>query len=399
MVSISKRLIKDFQMLSNINKMGKVYEGIYIDEKIKIPYVNKPGIALTFDDGFRIDHWYNYGLGKANDKNIFGYYDVKATFNINAFHEYENRFYNQEEIDHMLELQHNGHEIANHGYKHENALEYTEKYGQARWVEDEVLALNHWMNKQEHSITKEKFKEPVSFVYPFSLYSDSTTNAIVPNYFKICRGDMFQSNLLGLTSFECEGVVPAICIDYINLPHTMFIKFALKLAKKTGKNLIIMCHSILPKEKAWSDYNWSEESAQAGKYRISPKSLFYVINQAKKIDLEFYTLAEIAGVATFIDSNFEREVRKILNLNPKNKWIPINKLINIKKLDLAGKNISNIGGIEYFLELQELNLANNNVSDTRLLSKLKALKKVNLINNNLDVSIISNIDKCVEIMI
>ena len=140
-------------MLSNINKIGKLYKGIYADKKNSIPYLSKPGIALTFDDGFRIDHWYNYGLGKANGKDIFGYYDVKATFNINAFHEYEKRFCYQDEIDHMLELQHNGHEIANHGYKHENAIEYIKKYGESRWVEDEVLALNHWMNKQEHSLT------------------------------------------------------------------------------------------------------------------------------------------------------------------------------------------------------------------------------------------------------
>ncbi len=399
MVKIIKRLVKDYHMISNINKMGKGYKEVYNDEEVKIPYINKPGLALTFDDGFRIDHWYKYGLGKENDRNLFGYYDVKATFNINAFHEYENRLFNQEEIDHMLELQHNGHEIANHGYKHKNAIEYTKKYGQARWIEDEVLALNHWMNKQEHSITKEKFKQPVSFIYPYSLYSDNLTNAIVPNYFKICRGDKFQPDLLELSSFECEGVVPALCIDYINLPHIMFIKSALKLAKKTGRNLIIMCHSILPKEKVWSEYNWGEESTQAGKYRISPKNLSYVIKQAKKMDLEFYRLSEIAGVATFIDSNFESEVRRILNLNPKDKWVPINKLINIKELDLAGKNISNIGGIQYFLKLQELNLANNNVSDIRLLSKLKALKKVNLINNNLDAITINNIDKDVEIMI
>ena len=59
-----------------------------------IPYVNKPGISFSFDDSFRIQDWYKYGL------NLFGFYDVKATFNINALHHFENqREHTQSEID------------------------------------------------------------------------------------------------------------------------------------------------------------------------------------------------------------------------------------------------------------------------------------------------------------
>jgi peptidoglycan/xylan/chitin deacetylase (PgdA/CDA1 family) len=398
MIDSLRRVARDYRMFSTIKKMKKVYKGIYDNEEVKVPYINKPGVALTFDDGFRIEHWYNYGLGEPNNKNIFGYYDVKSTFNINAFHQFEDRFHNQIEIDHMLELQNNGHEIANHGYKHQNTLSYVGKHGESSWVENEVLALNYWMSKQEHSTSKEKFKEPVSFVYPNSLYNEETTKRLVPKHFKVCRGVVSKVDLEGLTPFECEGLVPSICIDYINLPDIMFIKSALKLAKKTGRNLVIMCHSILPRTKAWSDYNWGEESEEAGEYRVSPKSLSYVINQAKKLDLEFYTLSEIAGVATFIDRNFEKEIRRILDLKPEEKWIPIKKLVSIKKLDLSGKNISNIGGIEYFLDLQEINLCDNNVRDIRLLVKLKNLRKINLQNNNFDKNILNNIDKNIEII-
>lgn len=399
MINILKRVARDYRILSTIKKMEKVYSAISNNEKVQIPYINKPGIALTFDDGFRIDHWYDYGLGKISNKNIFGYYDAKATFNINAFHEYENRFHNQEEIDHMLELQHYGHEIANHSYKHVNALSYIKEYGQDAWVENEVLALNNWMNEQEHSITKEKFKEPVSFVYPNSLYNDNTTKALVPKHFKVCRGVMFKEDLRGLVSFESQGLIPSICIDFINLPDTRVIKLALKLAKKTGKNLVIMCHSILPKEKAWSDYNWGEESAESEKYRISPKSLCYVINQAKKLDLEFYTLSEIGGVATFIDKNLESELRKILDLSPEEKWILIKNLVNMKTLNLSNKNISNLGGIEYFLGLEELNLSNNNLTDIRILYKLKNLKIVNLKNNNIQRDSLMELKKTIHIIL
>lgn len=68
------------------------------------PYINKPGIVFSFDDSYRINDWYKYG------KDIFGYYDVKATFNINEIHHFEGkRMHAQNEIDMLLELQANGH--------------------------------------------------------------------------------------------------------------------------------------------------------------------------------------------------------------------------------------------------------------------------------------------------
>jgi peptidoglycan/xylan/chitin deacetylase (PgdA/CDA1 family) len=107
-----------------------------------LKYINKPGIAFSFDDSFRIDHWYEYG------KDMFGYYDVKVTFNINAFHHFENqREHTQQEIDMLLELQSNGHDIAHHGFKHRNAAKYSKDYGVEKWIEDDISSLFEWADK------------------------------------------------------------------------------------------------------------------------------------------------------------------------------------------------------------------------------------------------------------
>src|SRR5690625_4202226 len=99
-------------------------------------HLNKPGIAFAFDDSFRVNHWYTFG------KELFGFYDVNVTFNINAFHHYEDkREHTQSEIDMMLELQAMGHEIAHHGFKHKNAVEYSRKVGVNKWIEDEIEPL------------------------------------------------------------------------------------------------------------------------------------------------------------------------------------------------------------------------------------------------------------------
>jgi peptidoglycan/xylan/chitin deacetylase (PgdA/CDA1 family) len=104
-----------------------------------LPYINKPGIVFSFDDSYRINDWYKYG------KDIFGYYDVKVTFNINAIHHFEGkREHTQKEIDMLIELQSNGHEIAHHGFKHRKATEYSIEFGIARWLEDEVVSLLNW---------------------------------------------------------------------------------------------------------------------------------------------------------------------------------------------------------------------------------------------------------------
>ncbi|WP_056469442.1 polysaccharide deacetylase family protein [Bacillus sp. FJAT-25509] len=343
-----------------------------LSDKRSIPFINKPGIAFSFDDSFRVNDWYKYG------KDMFGYYDVKVTFNINAFHHHEGkREHTQEEIDKIIELQSMGHEIAHHGFNHQNAANYVNENGLSTWIENEIKALFSWIENQAHSKTKEKFKKTVSFAFPYSSYNESIVSEITPKYFKVVRGDLRNNKLV---SFNHTGFVESICIDNIKLDGANSIKEILKIAKDAGKNIIFMCHSILPDEVDWNDFGWDEKSEESGKWRVSTKTMQTIINEAKKLDLEFYTTSEIAGVASFIDRNMEKAIREKIS-NPFEKWISILELIKMTELDLSGKNISNLDGIQYFLNLERLDLSNNNISDFRLLDKLPKLNKLNISNN------------------
>jgi peptidoglycan/xylan/chitin deacetylase (PgdA/CDA1 family) len=352
--------------------MEKDLEIFKLNSSKNTPYLSKPGISFSFDDSFRVKHWYKYG------KELFGYYDVKATFNINAFHHFEGqREHSQEEIDMLLDLQANGHEIAHHGYKHQSAKGYSDAKGLSSWLEDEINPLFTWMENQSHSKTKEKFKKPVTYAYPYSHYNEDNIKELVPKYFKIVRGHLTENNLI---PFNFTGLAPSIRVDSNFLTDVKYIKRIMKLAKKAGNNLIFMCHSLIPEEINWKEFGWGEVSNAAGEWRISPKVIKEVIDEAKKLDLEFYTTAEIAGVATFIDRNLESCVRKYI-ANPNDPWISISELSRIRELDLSGQNISNLDGMQYFINLERLNLKDNNISDFRILKKLYKLKVLDNTNN------------------
>lgn len=337
-----------------------------------IPYINKPGIAFSIDDSYRVDHWYEYG------KDLFGYYDVKVTFNVNGFHPFEGkRTHNQKEIDRLLELQANGHEIAHHGFKHQRAINYSDEFGLKKWVEDDIVSLFNWLEKQSHSITNEKFKRPITFAFPHFRYTDAIVNEIVPEYFKIVRGHINGSNL---TPFNHVGFAPSICIDHNYLKNVGNIKKVIKMAKRLGSNLILTCHSILPDEVNWEKFGWGKEASNDSNWRISPRTIQAIINEARKQDMEFYRTSEIVGVASFIDHNFERCIRKVIK-NSSEKWISISELIPIKELDLSNQNISNLDGIQYFLNLEKLNISHNHITDLRLLEKLPKLKSVDINHN------------------
>ncbi|MEH7130441.1 polysaccharide deacetylase family protein [Neobacillus drentensis] len=359
----------DWYYGSIIYKMEKNPEIFKLKSNKDTPYLNKPGISFSFDDSFRVNQWYKYG------KELFGHYDVKATFNINAFHHFEGqREHSQEEIDLLLELQANGHEIAHHGYKHQNAKNYSHEKGLSKWVEDEIEPLFIWMENQAHSKTNEKFKKPVTYAFPYTQHNEGNIKELVPKYFKVVRGHLSENIL---TPFNCTGFAPSVNIDSKYFTDVMYIKRIMRLAKKTGSNLIFMCHSLIPDEINWNDFQWGEDSRESGEWRISPEIIQEIINEARRLDLEFYTTAEIAGVATFIDNNFERCVREVIS-NTDDPWIAISDLSMKKELNLSGKNISNLDGIQYFINLEKLNLKDNDISDFRILNKLTKLKHLEL---------------------
>jgi peptidoglycan/xylan/chitin deacetylase (PgdA/CDA1 family) len=329
-------------------------------------YISNPGIAFSFDDSYLVDNWYKYG------KEMFGYYDVKVTLNINAYHHFEDqREHTQKEIDKLIDLQSNGHEIAHHSLKHQSALKYTNEHGLKNWIDNEIIPLFTWIEKQSHSITHEKFKKPTCFAFPYSEYTEDHINELVPNYFKIVRGKLDYNKL---PFANHTGFAPSIYIDSLYLTKAKNIKRLLKLAKKGGFCLIMMCHALLPKDKNWDDFGWGTESNDSARWRVTPETVKGIIDIARKMKLNFYTTSEIAGIAKFLDRNFENYLRNFIGISY--DWIRIQDLSNIRELDLSYQNIESIDGIEYFINLEKLNIRGNKIKDLRLLNKLPHLQKV-----------------------
>ncbi|MCR2822007.1 polysaccharide deacetylase family protein [Lederbergia panacisoli] len=339
-----------------------------------IRYINKPGIALSFDDSYRVYDWYKYG------KPIFDNNDIKVTFNVNGVHPLKNnRIHIQEEIDLLLELQSDGHEIANHGFKHRKATDYSKINSVNKWIDDEIVLLNNWLSKQSHSKTGAKFKKPASFAFPHFLADEKTIAGIIPNHFNIARGHLNKDNL---SSFNHFGFAPSICLDSYYSCNFFYLKKILKLVKRSGENLILTGHSILPQD---IEGNKGEQHKRWGNWRVSPNTIEKIIKVSKRLGLEFYTTSEIAGVATFSDIYLESAVREKISLQA-GKWLLIKDLINIKELDLSNKGIKNLDGIQYFLNVEKLDISNNAISDFSLLKKLQRLKHLNIANNYSEIN-------------
>ncbi|MFD0829829.1 polysaccharide deacetylase family protein [Neobacillus sp. M.A.Huq-85] len=381
---------RKFYSLKNNYYAWRYWSNLYRNMKNHIPRektkkinnmpqcLDRHGIAFSFDDSYRIYDWYKYGKELFEDNNI------KVTFNINAFHHFERkREHTQNEIDMLLELQSKGHEIAHHSFSHKKATEYSNEFGMNCWIENEIESLNQWMKNQRHSKTLEGFKRAVTFAFPHFLFNEQNIKELVPKYFKIVRGHLHNDNLI---SSNHSGFAPSICLDGYYSVNLFYLKKIMKLAKKTGRNLILTCHSILPKEINWEDFGWGEESKKSGTWRTSPETLQAIIDHARRMGFAFYTTSEIAGVATFIDPNFEKYVKGLISDSTAN-WILISDLYAIKELDLSNKVISNLAGIQYFVNLEKLTLDGSNLTNFSLLDQLSKLKEVKY-NSNLNVNII-----------
>lgn len=136
-----------------------------------------------------------------------------------------------------------------------------------------------------------------------------------------------------------------------------------------------------------------------------------IINKLKKQNCKISYLQqkdknEIENVIYFADSDFEEDIRKIIN-KPSGE-IYISDVEEITSLEVRGMDISFIDGIQHFTNLKECNLEVQFISDITPLSNLTKLtdlnlrgneisnieplsKLVNLINLNLDMNQITDI--------
>jgi peptidoglycan/xylan/chitin deacetylase (PgdA/CDA1 family) len=204
---------------------------IYSEEKKPNPVkpiqkTYQPGIMLTFDDNY-VDDWYNA------EKRL-QHSGWKATFFICK---YDSLTPQQKKKLHYL--QDMGHDIAAHGYNHENALKYSAKYGLTKYVNDEVIPLKAAMDKDGFNIR--------SFAYPDGA-RDATLDKELLKYFDIIRGTTYGK--LPPESQYCyyEGkrVIYGLGIDddYKQF-DVAYYKTLMKYAKKHNKILVFYGHKTV----------------------------------------------------------------------------------------------------------------------------------------------------------
>jgi len=100
-------------------------------------------------------------------------------------------------------------------------------------------------------------------------------------------------------------------------------------------------------------------------------------------------------VVHFPDENLEMEIRTLLNNY--SKPIYQSQLLSFIELDLSGKRITNISGLEHFRHLEVLNLANNFISDLSPLKSMNNLRALNVSNNGITDLEEANFEKLTHI--
>lgn len=115
-----------------------------------------------------------------------------------------------------------------------------------------------------------------------------------------------------------------------------------------------------------------------------------VINDVKVMWREGNDVASTKNVV-FVDNELEFAVRKEIGIHWRNK-VTYDLLEKLVSLEVKGKGIKNLKGIENAIHLEKLALWNNEIRDVSSLSGLKNLKELYLDKNNItDISPLKNL--------
>lgn len=226
----------------------------------------KAGICISFDDRY-IEEWQEVS-------ELLKKYNAKATFFITQFDSLD-----QSEIALLKEFENNGNEIASHGNLHVNAEIFIIKHSYSKYLEDEI----------EQSIKKmeEHGFKPQSFAYPYGA-KYWFTDFLLSRHFQITRG---VADLRGIDNISTisdifydrsknSSSINALNIDKIsNLKKEDFIN---GMNEAVETNTIFMLFGHYP-----------SKSSEDNPYSFDIKTLEYILENAKNLDLKFYTVSEL----------------------------------------------------------------------------------------------------------
>jgi len=223
------------------------------------------GIAITFDDR-NINNWYSY-------RNYYWENNIKSTFFLSQIHEYTN-----DEINMLIELKNDGHELGYHGTHHINANDYLQNHTVQNYLDYEIFP--------DLDICDSIFGYPTSFAYPYGVRNNSLDSAL-SNYFQILRSTAYgnlapNNNIKELDKIfvnisEINTLVYGVGIDSIYNNSINSIQEGINRAYANDEIIILYLHNI--------DGNES--------YHINFEVFDQIIYYVRKLNMPFLTISGI----------------------------------------------------------------------------------------------------------
>lgn len=219
-----------------------------------------PGVVLSFDDAY-VNEWF------ATNKEL-KQYAWKGTFfvsKINTLKQYQ--------IQKLLELQKQGHEIAGHGLNHYNAADFIRINTVYEYMHQEINPMLDLMNFYGLKVS--------SFAYPYGGRTKKLDAALLKKL-NIIRGRAFCEEVAFKQGcyFNHSKLVFSFSIDdthnHFNIPHLLEL---LDYAKNNHKILILNSHKTV--KKVTGDYQTKEET------------LKLICQYVKRNNMQFYTLSDL----------------------------------------------------------------------------------------------------------
>ncbi len=226
--------------------------------------VEKGGVVLSFDD-LSVEGWYAAHL------DIFEPRGVKATFYLTHLFKLEE---DSESLEKLLQMQDYGHEMANHTMNHLNLKEFLLKNTLEEYLEKEVDSV--------YELGKFLGLNLLSFSYPFGVGTENADMLLLEKYSSVrYTGTLTSKSNRIFTDNICERILSAGSLDFRRGVSKKDITEVLKRAKNENLIVLMYGHSIAVEEPS--------------NYSVSYEMLNHLIDEAERLNLEFFTVSEVFG--------------------------------------------------------------------------------------------------------
>ena len=241
--------------------------------------VNRPtaGIALSFDDRF-VQEW-------AKLRPLLKKYEAHATFYVTQFDSLK-----PEEIEILLQLQADGHEIGAHGATHARSIDYVWQHSMADYFKNEIEAELEPMKKAGLKVS--------TFAHPGGQQIWFIDQKLLKNYFCLLRDVALTERDLKLFTlrrpvfgmneiyyrFDGNPTVSALLIDQgANVPMKALREGMIR-ARNTQAAMMLFGHCPL-------------FGNERGKYGFTVSRLDSILAESQKLGLRSYTMSQLIALS------------------------------------------------------------------------------------------------------